>query len=85
MGKHCDCQRCTDAMDRAEKAEDELKRVVGLENEIERLRSELIEARRVLQDLRDEQNGPPLLRREKEWQAAMDAAESVLSAGRGEG
>lgn len=34
--------------------------------------------RAALQDLYDEQNGPPSIRREKQWQAAFDAAEKLL-------
>ena len=30
-------------------------------------------------DLYDEQNGPPLLRREAQWQNAMDSAEDAIS------
>jgi hypothetical protein len=37
---------------------------------------ELVEA---LRDLLDEQNGPPLLRYEKQWQAAVDAARAALA------
>lgn len=40
--------------------------------------AELDTANDALQDLYDEQNGPPLLRHEKSWQAAMDKAEEVL-------
>ena len=31
-----------------------------------------------LHDLLDEQNGPPILAREKEWESAMDAARRAL-------
>lgn len=34
--------------------------------------------REALQNLYDEQNGAPLVRREKQWQAAMDAAKKAL-------
>lgn len=37
---------------------------------------ELVEA---LRDLHDEQNGAPLVRREKEWQAAVDGARKALA------
>jgi hypothetical protein len=40
-------------------------------DEIERLRE-------ALRDLLDEQNGPPLVRRADEWQAAVDQARAVL-------
>lgn len=34
----------------------------------------------ILQDLVDEQEGPPLLRHQKRWQAVMDRAHAALSA-----
>ena len=42
------------------------------------LQAQLDKAINVLRNLHDEQNGPPLFRREKQWQAAMDKAEEVL-------
>lgn len=36
----------------------------------------------VLSNLYDEQNGPPLIKHEKSWQAAMDAASAILDAAR---
>jgi hypothetical protein len=42
---------------------------------VEREREEL---RECLQRLYDEQNGPPLQRHEKRWQAVMDKAEELL-------
>ena len=57
----------------------------ALHNAIKRLQAELDTAkeenkqlRDALQDLYDEQNGPPLLRDEVSWQAAMDKAEKLL-------
>lgn len=47
---------------------------------VEREREEL---RECLQRLYDEQNGPPLQRHEKRWQATMDAAESLLGINQG--
>lgn len=47
-------------------------RLAVAEEKIERLRD-------ALQELYDEQNGPPLLRDEKEWRAAMDKAEKLLT------
>ncbi len=44
-----------------------------------KLEAELAAYKDVLQELRDEQNGPPLLRREKQWQAAMDKTDGLLS------
>ena len=46
---------------------------------IAELESELAAYKDALQELCDEQNGPPLLRREKQWQAAMDKADGLLS------
>ena len=37
------------------------------------------ELRDALRALHDEQNGAPLIRREKFWQAAMDEAERLLA------
>ena len=45
---------------------------------IEQLQAKLDKAINALRDLHDEQNGPPLFRREKQWQTAMDKAEEVL-------
>ena len=42
------------------------------------LSEENCQLRAALQDLVDEQNGAPLLRYEKQWQAAMDTARSLL-------
>ena len=35
-----------------------------------------------LQSLYDEQNGPPLIRYQKSWEAAMDKAEQALKGGK---
>lgn len=43
------------------------------------LRGGLEIMREALQALYDEQNGPPLLRREAEWNAAMDLARGALA------
>ena len=46
-----------------------------LEAENERLKE-------ALQSLYDEQNGPPLIRYQKSWEAAMDKAEQALKGGK---
>ncbi len=43
-----------------------------------KLQAKLDKAINALRNLHDEQNGPPLLRREKQWQAACDAAGDIL-------
>ena len=45
---------------------------------IEQLQAELDKALKALRNLHDVQNGPPLLRHEKQWQAAYDEAGNVL-------
>lgn len=45
--------------------------IAALEARVERLLD-------ALGELHDEQNGPPLIRREKQWQAAMDKAVAAL-------
>lgn len=50
----------------------------ALRDENERLSAENAALRAALQDLYDEQNGVPLIRREKQWQAAMNAAHKLL-------
>ncbi|KKK46829.1 hypothetical protein LCGC14_3161310, partial [marine sediment metagenome] len=48
------------------------------EKESKQLQAKLDKAINALRDLHDEQNGPPLLRREKQWQAAYDEAGDIL-------
>lgn len=43
-----------------------------------RLQAELAEALEALRALLDEQDGPPLIRRAQQWQAAVDAARALL-------
>ncbi len=43
-----------------------------------KLRAQLDKAINALHNLYDEQNGPPLLRREKQWQEAYDEAGDIL-------
>ncbi len=43
-----------------------------------KLQAELDKALKALRNLHDVQNGPPLLRHEKTWQAAYDEAGNVL-------
>ncbi len=43
------------------------------------LTPELEEYKKALEDLYNEQNGPPLIRREKHWQAAYDKAGELLT------
>jgi uncharacterized protein YoxC len=50
---------------------EEQKTINEAADEIERLRE-------ALRDLLDEQNGPPLVRRADEWQAAVDQARATL-------
>ena len=45
---------------------------------VEQLQAELDKALKALRNLHDVQNGPPLLRHEKQWQAAYDEAGNVL-------
>ena len=47
------------------------EKLLTLNTENERLRE-------ALQELYDWQNGPPLIRKAKQWQAAMDKAEKLL-------
>ena len=42
------------------------------------LESKKDDALDALRELHDEQNGPPLLTREKQWQVAMGKAEKIL-------
>ena len=58
-------------------------------NDVARMAAELMEAnhenerlKEALQSLYDEQNGPPLIRYQKSWEAAMDKAEQALKGGR---
>ncbi len=44
-------------------------------DELEKDKKQLLEA---LRNLHDEQNGPPLLKYEKDWRAAMDRAKWLL-------
>lgn len=62
-----------------------LSDIVRLQAEKDSIQSKLNDAndkierlRDALQSLYDEQNGPPQIRREKQWQAAMEAAEKLL-------
>ena len=76
--------KCRDEL-RAER--DELKRMVSMEQENaavaraerDELRRKLDKAMDALRDLHDEQNGPPLVRREAQWTAAMEKAQAVLN------
>ncbi len=43
------------------------------------LQAELVEWREALQSLCNQQNGPPLIRDQKQWQAAMNEANILLS------
>lgn len=47
-------------------------------DELRRLHALNVELMEALQALYDEQNGPPLIRHEAQWQAAMDAARAAL-------
>ncbi len=49
-----------------------------LQAKLDTAKEEIKRLRAALQDLYDEQNGPPLLRDELSWQAAMDKAEKLL-------
>jgi hypothetical protein len=62
----------------AELAEQARLNGMGSEREARLLavNAELVEA---LQDLYDEQNGPPLIRHEAKWHAAMDSARAALA------
>jgi hypothetical protein len=52
-------------------------KVSGLENAMKFAAvDEMIYA---MQDLMDEQNGPPLLRRNRQWQDAYDACDKILT------
>lgn len=46
---------------------------------LEKGRAEIAAYREALQDLYDEQNGPPLIKWEQAWNAAMKQAEAVLA------
>jgi len=48
------------------------------EGDMEEAATEIERLREALRDLLDEQNGPPLVRRADEWQAAVDQARAVL-------
>lgn len=52
--------------------------------DIRDLRQRLSQAVDALQELHDRQNGPPLLRYQEQWERAMNLAEAVLDAERGE-
>lgn len=41
--------------------------------------SDVDEMLAAMQDLMDEQNGPPLVRKERQWQAAYDACDKILT------
>ncbi len=40
--------------------------------------AEIVELKEALEELLDRQNGPPLIRKEKKWQAAVDKANKLL-------
>lgn len=54
-----------------------IAKVSGVENAMKF--SEVDEMLLAMQDLMDEQNGPPLIRKEKQWQAAYDACDKILT------
>jgi hypothetical protein len=54
------------------------KIVADLDAKVARLEAEKTEAIDALRGLYDEQNGPPVARRVKQWQAAVSKAEAVL-------
>ena len=59
--------------------EEEYAELQQLRAERDELRRKLDKARDALLDLHDEQNGPPLVRREAQWTAAMEKAQAVLN------
>lgn len=48
-------------------------------SELRRLHHNNLVLLEVLQDLYDEQEGPPLIRRHRQWQAAIDKARSAIA------
>lgn len=48
-------------------------------DELDRRRAEIAELREALEALYDEQNGPPLFARERQWKAAMERAKVALA------
>ena len=48
------------------------------DKELAEAKAEIERLREALQNLFDEQNGPPLIRDEKYWRKAMDTAEKLL-------
>ncbi len=50
----------------------------ALQEEKNRLQREKDDLLLILRDLHDEQNGPPLIKYEKEWQATMNRAKKLL-------
>ena len=58
--------------------EELFERCKHLEICVEVLKSELSDVLKALRDLHDEQNGPPLIRREDDWNKAMGKAYRIL-------
>jgi hypothetical protein len=56
-------------------SKDDWEREYGV---VTKLRQRVLDLEDALQELADEQNGPPLIRREKEWGEAMEKARKVL-------
>ncbi len=56
-----------------------ISQIYDLCTEVDQLQAENKKLYEALQSLCDEQNGPPLLRHKKSWQAAMDEADRLLS------
>jgi len=53
-------------------------------NDVARAEARVKELEEALSDLLDEQNGPPLIRNERAWQAAFDRGRKLLGEGGGD-
>ena len=52
-----------------------------LQEKLERRACHVVKLKEALQDLMDEQNGPPLIRHKDKWEAAMSTAREALKEG----
>ncbi len=54
---------------------------IELQEKLERRAEHVVKLKEALQDLMDEQNGPPLIRNQASWEAAMSKAREALKEG----